>query len=89
MGDRSGAAVARLVRRAFDHRNPLARGSDRLEGLLPASPVSAAVGAVVIALALWAALVVALCALVRWVNTRTSLRRWAAEWAAVGPEWTR
>jgi hypothetical protein len=58
----------------------------------PMTPVGAGLGAVVAALVSWIALVGAmagLCSLVRWSNKRASLRRWAEEWAVVGPEWTR
>ncbi|HEX6343270.1 hypothetical protein [Umezawaea sp.] len=58
----------------------------------PMTSVGAGLGAVVVALVSWTALVGALAALyslVCWANRRASLRRWADEWAEVGPEWTR
>jgi hypothetical protein len=45
-----------------------------------------------VAVLLWAALIgvmAGLYLLVRLANQRSCLRRWADEWAAIGPEWTR
>jgi hypothetical protein len=58
----------------------------------PMSSVGAGLSAVMVAVLLWAALIgvmAGLYLLVRLANQRSCLRRWADEWAAIGPEWTR